>query len=198
MNNKLLVVFAIVLTFVAGIGFAVWKKSHPRAHFSVAPGVSCLTIPTGSPSVAVIKNVCGNDIQFTVQWSGSKPPATMTYRIPGGMQRQIPMYDLTLAITTQGPPTFGIGPPGDIDVELRNTPGPNNAALLALNRRNTFGYIHAKIIISGIPPEPPTFPDTVDRVYRPPMYGDTEIMQYLTDHYKGYLVTDLRTEDDPQ
>jgi hypothetical protein len=174
----------------------------PKSKVKFQHTSSCLTIPTGSPSVAIFKNNCNKGLQFTIHWSGGNPPQDKVYRVGPSDSRKVAMLNLSGLVTAENDPSFGLGPPGQVRILQEHTSVPDTDALTIRNHHPTYGLV--KIVLRVFWKSPMTtngksyLDNTQLLVLRPPDLGDVRLMSFRTDLYDRYEVKRLQVEDDPQ
>jgi hypothetical protein len=90
-------------------------------------------------------NSCNDNMQFTLQWSGSSPAAQKTYRIGGREDRSIAKLDSTATLTGEARATFGLGKTGKVNIEERPNPEPTIVNLIVVNLHDTYTLVEAKL-----------------------------------------------------
>ena len=162
----------------------------------------CLTIRTGSPSVAILKNNCNKGLQFTIHWSGSNPPQDKLYRVGPTDSREVAILDLSGLVTAENEPSFGKGPPGQISILQKHTPVPDTDVLTINNHHPTYGLVKLVLRLYWKSPMTTNGKSYLDNthllVIRPLDLGDVTVMSFRTDLYDRYEVKQLQAEDDPQ
>ena len=163
---------------------------------------ACLTIPTGSASLAILKNNCSKGLQFTIHWFGSNAPRDKVYRVGPSDSREVAILDLNGLVTAENEPSFGTGLPGQVSILQKHTPVPDTDVLTINNHHPTYGLVKLVLRVYWKSPMTTNGKSYLDNthllVIRPFDLGEVVVMSFRTDLYDRYEVKQLQAEDDPQ
>ena len=191
-----------ILVLIVACWTIVVAQQIPKPKIRFQNASPCLTIVASSPSVGIVKNACAKALQFTIHWSGTKPPQDKVYRIGPTESRQVSMLDANGVVTAENAPSFGIGPKGSVTFVKKPTNVQNLEIVFSHNEHEMYGLVKVVFHVFLKPPATDNgqkyFVSTHLFVVHPSSLGDQNIMYFLPDLWDHYEIFSLQSEDDPQ